>query len=235
MTTPTTADLLRSAVEERLADVWTCLPAYVSKVYADRGHQFVDVIPALTRPIRTEDGELQPEELPQVTGVPVAHLQGGGFFVSVPLAVGDVVTLVFAQWSIDQWTESGERGSAAPVTSAATGLHSPSGAIAFPSGPMPVPSLLKDVSPDKLVIARDGAERIEMGGGQVTIICPKIKLDGEVTVTGAIVAESTIDAKDAIASKAEVTANDGGAQSVTLSGHTHPHPFGETSPARSGT
>ena len=63
---------------------------YVAKVYADRGHQYVDVVQALKRPIRTPAGELQPEDVPVLTQLPVGFPQGGGFFLSLPLALGDV-------------------------------------------------------------------------------------------------------------------------------------------------
>lgn len=240
MTTPTDADLIQLALEDRLLDVWTCLPGYVAKVYADRGHQYVDVIPAVSRPIRDENGDLTVEALPQLIAVPVAFPQGGGFFLSLPMAVGDVVTVVFAQWSLDQWTESGQRGASEGVAAAGTGIHGPAGAIAFPCGPMPRTSLLKDVSPEKLIIARDGAERIEMGGEEVKVICPKITLDGEVTVTGDVFAKKNLEVdenttvKGDVAADGEVTAVASG-QSVGLSTHTHPHPFGETASPRPGT
>ena len=179
MTTQTDADLWEVAIESRLLDVWTCLPGYVAQVYSDRGYQYVDVVPAVRRPVRTAEDELVAEELPVLTGVPVGFPQGGGFFLSMPLKVGDVVTVVFAQWSIDGWTEQGKRGATAAVDAPDVGSHRADGAIALPCGPMPVPSLLADVSSEKLVIAEDGGVKLEMGQGSVSVL-GDLKVEGSV-------------------------------------------------------
>jgi protein gp138 len=89
--------------------------------------------------------------------VPVAYMQGGGFFISVPLAVGDVVTLQFAERSLDQWLQTARKGSQRAVIPGDLGLHPLEGALALPTGPAPRGDLLQGVHATDLVIGLSGA------------------------------------------------------------------------------
>lgn len=99
--TPTLEQVIKDAIEGRLVDVNTAMPARVKKV--DIAKQIVDVEPCLMR--KYSDGAVVP--LPVITNVPLVFQRtatGGLFF---PIKAGDYVLLVFSQRSIDIWEEKG--------------------------------------------------------------------------------------------------------------------------------
>lgn len=152
---PSGLDVQDLFLQRALSDLHTCMPAEIVAM-RDGGadaRQFVDVQPMLQRVIIDEDGEQQDEALPVLQMVPVAYMQGGGFFVSLPLAVGDTVLLVFAERSLDTWIQTAERASKSPVLPGDLSMHSLEGAIALPVGPAPRSALLTGVDASDLVIA----------------------------------------------------------------------------------
>lgn len=152
--TPSLAEVIRAAIEQRLADVYTTIPGKIAKYDADT--QKADVAPMLLRPLRDEDGnDLPSETLPVVPAVPVqfprADIEGGKFFMSWPLKPGDAVTLHVAKWSLDQW-EGKELGD--PVDPVQFRQFDLSDCIAVP-GAYPFKTVLVEADPDNLVIGRD--------------------------------------------------------------------------------
>jgi len=151
---PSGLDVQQLFVQQAMSDLHTCMPAEIVAVRdggADK-RQFVDVQPMLQRVIIDENGDQQNEALPVVQMVPVAYMQGGGFFISLPLAVGDTVLLVFAERSLDTWIQNAERASRQPVMPGDLSMHSLEGAIAMPCGPAPRSALLTGVDASDLVI-----------------------------------------------------------------------------------
>jgi hypothetical protein len=152
---PSGLDVQDLFLQQALSDLHTCMPAEIVAVRdggADK-RQFVDVQPMLQRVIIDENGEQQNESLPVVQMVPVAYMQGGGFFISMPLAVGDTVLLVFAERSLDTWIQNAQRASRQPVMPGDLSMHSLEGAIAMPCGPAPRSALLTGVDAADLVVA----------------------------------------------------------------------------------
>lgn len=152
---PSFLDLQAAMMRATLSGLHTCMPGEVIRVHGaatpHRG-QFIDVQPSLRRQVYDATDELIDEALPVIPMVPVAHLQGGGFYVAVPLQVGDFVTLVFAERSLDRWLEVARKGAGATVTPGDVGMHPLDGAIALPTGPAPRTALLPGVSDTELVI-----------------------------------------------------------------------------------
>lgn len=103
---PDLAEVLEGAINARLLDLHTMLPGRVESY--DAAKQVADVTPVVRRPIRTDDDDLDHEELPVIANVPVQWPRGGGFSLHFPLAKGDHVMLVFSEAAIAQWRESGE-------------------------------------------------------------------------------------------------------------------------------
>src|SRR5271170_5596900 len=99
--TPTLAQLLMQAMDNRLLDVHTALIAKVESYDAEK--QQVDVSPVLHRRVKTLEGEWISEELPVLCDVPVLFPRAGGFFISFPIQPGDFVQLIFNEVSIDEW------------------------------------------------------------------------------------------------------------------------------------
>lgn len=152
---PTQLDVQSTFVRGALADLHTCMPAEVVAVREGKDARcFVDVLPQLQRAVVNEEGELVDEPYPVIPMVPVGYMQGGGFFVSVPIAVGDIVTLVFAERSLDSWIETAARGQRAAVVPGDLSMHSLEGAIAIPCGPAPRAALLAGVDASDFVIGR---------------------------------------------------------------------------------
>jgi hypothetical protein len=156
-------DVQEWALQNALGNLHTCMPAEVVRVHEGaHKRQFVDVLPGLMRTAPNEDGELVDEALPVLPMVPVGYYQGGGFFISVPLKPGDVVLVVFAERSMDQWLEVAKKGGQRAINPGDVSMHSLEGAIALPCGPAPRSALLANVSATDLVIAHDSGARIHL-------------------------------------------------------------------------
>ena len=153
---PSQLDIQVAALRNELSDLHTCMPAEIVAV-RDGGtdkRQFVDVLPHLQRGVIDEDGELIDEALPVIPMVPVGYPQGGGFFISLPLRVGDIVLLVFAERSLDNWIQSAAPAKQTPIKPGDLSMHSFEGAIALPCGPAPRAALLTGVDPADVVLGK---------------------------------------------------------------------------------
>lgn len=169
---PSQLDIEEASLRSTLGDLHTCMPGEVVAVRSESrdGRQFVDVLPMLQRAVVDEDGEPLDEALPLLQMVPVGYLQGGGFFLSVPLRPGDGVLLVFAERSLDTWIQNAKLGARTPVVPGDLSTHSLQGAIALPCGPAPRSGLLTGVDGSDLVIATAQG-----------VVLARFKADGSVT------------------------------------------------------
>jgi hypothetical protein len=151
---PSQLDIEEASIQKTLGELHTCMPGEVVAVRSDAAskRQFVDVLPMLQRAVVDQDGEPLNEALPLLQMVPVAYVQGGGFFLSVPLRPGDAVLLLFAERSLDFWIEQARPGARSPVVPGDLAMHSLQGAIALPCGPRPRAALLEGVSGSDMVI-----------------------------------------------------------------------------------
>lgn len=93
--------LLQMAVDSRLCDMHTCIPAIVESY--DRSKQTCSVQPALKR--KYTDGRIV--DLPIINNVPVTFPRSGNAFLHFDLSKGDVVTLIFSERSLDIWKSKG--------------------------------------------------------------------------------------------------------------------------------
>lgn len=188
---PSARDLQDESLRHVLGDLHTCMPGEVVAVRSESrdGRQFVDVLPMLQRSVVDEDGEPLDEALPLLQMVPVGYLQGGGFFLSVPLRPGDPVLLLFAERSLDTWIQNAKPGARTPVIPGDLSAHSLQGAIALPCGPAPRSGLLQGVDGSDLVIATaqgvvlarfkaDGSVVLAEGGDHVALAA---KVDAFIT------------------------------------------------------
>lgn len=99
MTTLTT--VIDNQIDARLAELHTCMPAKVVKV--DVAAAKCDVQPLLKRTY----GDETTVKLPVITNVPISFYRAGKSFISLPVHVGDIVELRFAERSLDIWLEKG--------------------------------------------------------------------------------------------------------------------------------
>ncbi len=155
---PSALDVQDEATRQTLADLHTCMPAEVVAVRSGSRdqRQFVDVLPMVQRSVLDADGMPVDEAFPVLQMVPVGYMQGGGFFVSMPLRIGDVVLVVFAERSLDTWIENAIPGARSPVVPGDLSTHSLQGAIALPLGPAPRAALAAGVDGADMVIGTVG-------------------------------------------------------------------------------
>lgn len=99
--TPTLQDMIRGAIEARLANLHTAMPGVV-KTY-DPKTQTADVQPALKK--KYADGEVV--NLPLLTKIPVIFPRTAAGYIHLPLEPDDTVLIIFCERSIDSWRMQG--------------------------------------------------------------------------------------------------------------------------------
>jgi hypothetical protein len=102
---PTFAEAFTRAVARALAEVRVSMPARVERY--DKAKQLVDVQPLIKEAHADEEGERIVEPLPVIANVPVVFPGAGPFRLTVPIAAGDTVLLVFCASSLDVWLAQG--------------------------------------------------------------------------------------------------------------------------------
>lgn len=100
------AQVIQSAIEGQMADTHTAMPGKVLSYNALR--QTCSVQPLLKRVLFDTGGEKSYESLPAVADVPVAFPRAGGHVLSMPLAAGDYVLLVFNEASLAEFRSTGD-------------------------------------------------------------------------------------------------------------------------------
>lgn len=138
-------------MDARAQEVHTAIPARVEAY--DPATQKVDAKPLVQRRVLGANGAEAVEPIPIVASVPVAFPRGGGFFLSFPLQVGDLVLLVFTERSLDKWLDG--RGEEVDPVDLRT--HDLSDAVAIP-GVYPFRSAVADAGSTDAVLGKDGSD-----------------------------------------------------------------------------
>jgi hypothetical protein len=191
--TPEWSELLQLALDARLFELHTATPGQVVAVHTDAKakRQYVDVRPCLRRCLEADASDALPfveEDLPVLPRVPVGYPQGGGWFVSWPLAVGDFVTVVFAERSIDRWLATARKSRSQTISTGDVGTHTLDGAIALPCGPAPQNELLEGVSGTELVLGHvSGTPLLKFAADGTVRLTGSLVVSGEVTAGAATV------------------------------------------------
>ncbi|HLV68346.1 MAG TPA: Gp138 family membrane-puncturing spike protein [Polyangiaceae bacterium] len=102
---PPLAEVIRLAIESRLAEVHTCLPGRV--VTYNPATQRAEVQLVIRSAVEAEDGSTVHEDPPIIPNVPVAWMRGGGYSLQFPLAPGDHVWLMFSEAAMGHWRDTG--------------------------------------------------------------------------------------------------------------------------------
>jgi hypothetical protein len=103
---PSLAELIRRALESRLAQVRVSMPGVVTAY--DTATRTVTVQPALSDVVFDDDDERVVKEIPPIQNVPVVIPAGARLSLSFRLEPGDTGDLVFATNSISDWQRSGQ-------------------------------------------------------------------------------------------------------------------------------
>jgi Phage protein Gp138 N-terminal domain len=131
-------------------DIKVCLPATITAVHA--ATQTVDVQIAIKNPLFDEFGKVTYENQISVTDVPCGVMRGGGFYIWLPVAIGDSVLLMFSDLSMDTWRLGGN-------TPGWLGKHTHDSPIAIPCI-APDAKAFADIAAasGKVVIGKDGSQ-----------------------------------------------------------------------------
>jgi hypothetical protein len=166
------------------ADIRKCVPATITQVHADR--QTVDVQVATNDLLFDDLGNPVSMPAPSISDVPLGCLRGGGFFIWVPVQVGDSVLLVFSDQSADTWRS----GTGAPQDPGFAGKHTADSPFAIPAW-APDNKMLQSPPQDagKVIIGMDGAAAqikisatdIELGAQAADYVALASKVDAELT------------------------------------------------------
>ncbi len=103
---PTFPEVLEAVIKSRLLELHTAIPGKV--VSYDAATQTAEVAPVVLRAEPKEDGGNTLTPLPSIPNVPVSWHRGGGAALTMPLAAGDHVLLIFNEAAIGHWRASGE-------------------------------------------------------------------------------------------------------------------------------
>ena len=133
-------------------DIRVCLPATVTAVHPER--QTVDVVVAVNNPLNDDLGRILTEPAPSLSDVPMGIIRGGGFFVWIPVAIGDSVLLICSDLSTDTWRS----GEGQPQDPGFVGKHTLDSPFAIPMI-APDAKFFADpaAAPTKLIIGKDGS------------------------------------------------------------------------------
>lgn len=178
--TPSLAEILRIAMDQRQAEIHVALPGRIESY--DVNTQRADIKPLVQRPVVARDGtELETESLPVIMDVPINFPRGGGslgqFFITWPLKKGDLVQLVFNEKSIDQFMAS--RGE--EVDPKDFRMHNLSDAVAYP-GFYPEKLALPDADPSNLAMGRSKGMQLHITPDDVA----QFKINGVVDASVAV-------------------------------------------------
>lgn len=186
--------VMQDALREMLGNLHTATVARVVKV----NEKTLDVQPVINRVV---DGESV--KLPVFVEVPPVTLQGGGSYLAMPVSVGDYCLLVFTERCFDRWYQGKDEQPPAEMR-----MHDYSDGFA-----------IVGVNPLQAAISLPSIIRIE---GTVDAV-GDWKIDGKLTVTGAIVCEDSISAGGDILADGDVTGTDClTVAGVSLGNHLHP-------------
>jgi protein gp138/GpV-like protein with Apex motif len=203
---------MRYALESKQAQMWTAMPAIVTKVNLTQ--MTLECQPAIKGIQSNEDGSSSYVNLPQLVDVPICFPSAGGFTLTLPIAIGDEILAIIANRCIDAWWQLG--GVQVPME---LRMHDLSDGFAIP-GPRSLPMVIPSISSVNAQLrSNDGTTYLEITPtGKINLVAPSgIGITGALTVTGAITATG------------EVTANFGTGVPVPLSTHVHPGVMSGTS------
>lgn len=98
-------ELYRLLQENWYNNLRVCLPGIIQSF--DALSQTVTVQPALREKIKDINGNIIDVQIPLLVDVPIVIPSGGGYYLTMPIAVGDECLVVFSDMCIDAWWASG--------------------------------------------------------------------------------------------------------------------------------
>lgn len=221
-------ETLRMALDSQQAKMWTALPAIVVDVNFEK--MTLSAQPAIRGEQSMPDGSSTKVNLPLLVDVPIQFPNAGGFALTLPIAAGDEVLIVFASRCIDGWWQSGGVQNAIEFR-----MHDLSDGFAI-VGISSVPNVIPNISTTNAQIrTKSGNTYVELtpdgkinlvAPSSVAITSPSVTMSGTLAVTGAITSQSSVTAPQ-ITGTTEVTFG-------TINGTTHVHSGVQTGTSNTG-
>ena len=178
----------RAALDGRQARIRTAGPGIVTAV--NLAAQTVTVQLAIQGAIDSPDGTTQNVNMPLLADVPICWPRAGGFALTMPIAIGDEVLVVYGDRCIDSWWQSG--GIGAPLSPR---MHDLSDAFAI-LAPTSQPRKLANVSTTAMQMRNEaGTAYIELtAAGAINLVGTAISAtaSGAVGITSASLRHNTV-------------------------------------------
>lgn len=151
------------AIKQNNNGLHVAMPAVIKRY--DATTQLCDALPAVKMRKIDADGNAFEQPYPTLLDVPVLFPRAGDFFISMPLAAGDTVLLVFCDHAIDPWLVDGGEN----LSSQDTRSHDLSDAVAIPCV-WPSNRALKSASANQICVGIDNSTQVKVtGGGAPTV------------------------------------------------------------------
>lgn len=174
-------EAFRLAMDGRLSSVWTAMPGIVSKV--DLAKMTCEVQPSIQGRIQNPDNTFQMVNLPLLVDCPIVFPGAGGFILTLPIAAGDEVLVVFGSRCIDSWWQSG--GVGVPMEFR---MHDLSDGFAIP-GPRSQPNVVSAISSSNAQLRNEAGDIfLEISSAGVKIKAATTTIEGNLNVTGDVTA-----------------------------------------------
>lgn len=192
---PEMVQIIQSAIENALANLWTCLPCEVVSYNSEK--ITIEAQPLIKIPVALPDGTIDTLQLPVLQDVPVMFSGAGGFTITHPIKVGDECLVDLADRNIDLWWQSG--GIQDPFD---TRKHDLSDGFAF-FRPQSQAKKIADISTENLEIRNDEntckiqitpSGEIHFLGTKAVFKCP-VEMDKTLDVAGIIKSLTDVFAK----------------------------------------
>lgn len=193
-------------LDGRQVGIWTAMPAIVQSVNLTAMTLVAQL--AIQGRVLNSDGTETYVNIAPIQDVPICFPSAGGFTITLPIAAGDEVLLVFASRCIDSWWQNGGFANVAMEFR----MHDLSDGFAIP-GPRSQTRLVGSISTTDLQIRNDaGSTFISIdAAGNINLTSPGgINIDGPATFTGDVMVTGKVTATG------EVEGN-----GIMLSTHTH--------------
>lgn len=199
---------IRMALDSAAATLWVALPAIVQSV--DFTKMTITAQPALLGSQTAPDGSTSSIRMPLLVDVPIMFQGGGGYLITLPIAVGDECLIIFADRCIDAWWQSG--GVQSPMENRVHDLSDGFALIGVRSQPNTVPNISDE---NVHIRSDDGAVFVEIdktgkvnitAPTSVTVTTPISTFTGNVKINGNLTTDGTSTLTGAVTSSTSVTA-----------------------------
>jgi hypothetical protein len=178
---PDDEHLLRKVQDDLSRRLRVAMPGIVESVNLAAGTCTVQ--PAIQESMPLQTGGSQPVTLRLLVDVPIVYPSGGGIVLTLPVAPGDEVLVVFGDRCTDAWLQSGDVQPQADIR-----FHDLSDGFAIP-GPFSVPNVPANISPTSAQLRTTaGTAYVELTKeGVINLVSPSgINSVGDTAVTGTL-------------------------------------------------